>query len=87
MNLFLLLNSIASGRQEGGNVIVQSIKEGSVADKVGLKKGDIILDVNGTPFEGISHSEAVVAMKGSRYLRMTICREFQSTTQMQLVSY
>ncbi|CAD5126065.1 DgyrCDS14233 [Dimorphilus gyrociliatus] len=76
--------SIASDREGEGNVTVQGIKEGSVADKVGLKKGDTILNVNGTDFEGISHSEAIVAMKGSRHLKMTICRSLESTTTGQL---
>lgn len=35
------------------------MEEGSVAERAGLRPGDSILEVNGTPFTGISHEEAL----------------------------
>lgn len=45
---------------------ISRVEEGSVADRVGLRPGDSILEVNGTPFTGISHEEALkVSLKVS----------------------
>lgn len=38
------------------------MEEGSVAERAGLRPGDSILEVNGTPFSGISHEEALKVM-------------------------
>lgn len=35
------------------------MEDGSVAERAGLRPGDSILEVNGTPFTGISHEEAL----------------------------
>jgi len=34
-----------------------------VAERAGLRPGDSILEVNGTPFTGISHEEALKVIK------------------------
>lgn len=38
---------------------ISRIEEGSVAERAGLRPGDSILEVNGTPFTAISHDEAL----------------------------
>lgn len=38
---------------------ISRVEEGSVAERVGLRPGDTILEVNGTPFSTISHEEAL----------------------------
>lgn len=38
---------------------ISRVEEGSVAERAGLRPGDSILEVNGTPFTGISHEEAL----------------------------
>ena len=44
----------------------------SVADQAGLQVGDLILDVNGTSFENITHQEAVEFVKSQQHIIMTV---------------
>lgn len=44
---------------QGVGVYISRIEEGSVAERAGLRPGDTILEVNGTPFTAISHDEAL----------------------------
>lgn len=46
----------------GVGVYISRIEEGSVAERAGLRPGDSILEVNGIPFTGISHEEALKVM-------------------------
>lgn len=46
-----------AGKQHG--VYVSRIEEGSLAERAGLRPGDTILEVNGTPFTSVSHDEAL----------------------------
>uniref|UniRef100_A0A182T1L5 PDZ domain-containing protein n=1 Tax=Anopheles maculatus TaxID=74869 RepID=A0A182T1L5_9DIPT len=43
----------------GVGVYISRIEEGSVAERAGLRPGDTILEVNGTPFTSINHEEAL----------------------------
>lgn len=43
----------------GVGVYISRIEENSVAERAGLRPGDTILEVNGTPFLSISHEEAL----------------------------
>lgn len=43
----------------GVGVYISRVEEGSVAERAGLRPGDSILQVNGTPFSGISHEDAL----------------------------
>lgn len=43
----------------GVGVYISRVEEGSVAERAGLRPGDTILEVNGTPFTGITHEEAL----------------------------
>lgn len=40
-------------------VYISRVEEGSVAERAGLRPGDSILQVNGTPFTSISHEDAL----------------------------
>jgi hypothetical protein len=44
-------------------IYISRVEEGSVAERAGLRPGDSILQVNGTPFTGISHEEALKVCK------------------------
>ncbi|KAJ8918444.1 hypothetical protein NQ315_008141 [Exocentrus adspersus] len=63
-------NSLSSPR--GVGVYISRVEEGSVAERAGLRPGDSILEVNGTPFTGISHEEALKMLKSCRKLSMTV---------------
>lgn len=43
----------------GIGVYISRIEEGSVAERAGLRPGDTILEVNGTPFTTLTHDEAL----------------------------
>jgi len=43
----------------GLGVYISRIEENSVAERAGLRPGDTILEVNGTPFTSINHEEAL----------------------------
>jgi membrane-associated protease RseP (regulator of RpoE activity) len=43
----------------GVGVYISRVEEGSIAERAGLRPGDSILQVNGTPFTSISHEEAL----------------------------
>ncbi|XP_062524267.1 whirlin isoform X2 [Bombyx mori] len=59
------------GGKEAG-VYISRVEEGSVAERAGLRPGDSILQVNGTPFSGISHEDALKMLKSCRQLTMTV---------------
>ncbi|XP_025421905.1 whirlin-like isoform X2 [Sipha flava] len=53
-------------------VYISRVEEGSIAESVGLKPGDSILEVNGRPFSSISHEEALKIFKTYRQITMTV---------------
>lgn len=50
---------VKGGKDAGHGVYVSRIEEGSLAERAGLRPGDSILEVNGTPFTSVSHEEAL----------------------------
>lgn len=57
----------------GVGVYISRVEEGSVAERAGLRPGDSILQVNGTPFTAISHDEALkVYWKNYIYRRCSL---------------
>ncbi|XP_034943791.1 whirlin isoform X4 [Chelonus insularis] len=58
--------------QSGVGVYISRVEEGSVAAKAGLRPGDTILEVNGTPFRAVTHEEALKMLKSCRTLTMTV---------------
>nr|XP_023018515.1 whirlin-like [Leptinotarsa decemlineata] len=63
---------VKGGKDAGVGVYISRVEEGSVAERAGLRPGDSILEVNGTPFTGISHEEALKMLKSCRKLSMTV---------------
>ncbi|KAJ3654780.1 hypothetical protein Zmor_013944 [Zophobas morio] len=60
---------VKGGKDSGVGVYISRVEEGSVAERAGLRPGDSILEVNGTPFTGISHEEA---LKVTHYVRIDL---------------
>ncbi|XP_076223137.1 whirlin protein dyschronic isoform X1 [Nomia melanderi] len=56
----------------GVGVYISRVEEGSVAERAGLRPGDTILEVNGTPFRSVTHEEALKMLKSCRTLSMTV---------------
>lgn len=50
---------VKGGKDAGHGVYVSRIEENSLAERAGLRPGDSILEVNGTPFTSVSHEEAL----------------------------
>ncbi|KAL9703303.1 hypothetical protein quinque_006821 [Culex quinquefasciatus] len=50
---------VKGGKDSGIGVYISRIEEGSLAERAGLRPGDTILEVNGTPFTSINHEEAL----------------------------
>lgn len=62
------VGSICSGPLEFPGVFIKSIKPGSLAEEAGLGVGDQLIDVNGTSFLNITHSEVINLHLTSQYL-------------------
>jgi len=61
----------------GLGVYISRIEENSVAERAGLRPGDTILEVNGTPFTSINHEEALkVSIQQNIYARINIYISF-----------
>ncbi|XP_055598383.1 whirlin isoform X9 [Uranotaenia lowii] len=67
---------VKGGKDSVTGVYISRIEEGSLAERAGLRPGDSILEVNGTPFTSINHEEAlkrcVQILKSSRQISMTV---------------
>ncbi|XP_063978688.1 whirlin isoform X3 [Diachasmimorpha longicaudata] len=68
---------VKGGKDAGVGVYISRVEEGSVAERAGLRPGDTILEVNGTPFRAVTHEEALKPfskqmLKSCRTLSMTV---------------
>uniref|UniRef100_A0A0N4Z593 PDZ domain-containing protein n=1 Tax=Parastrongyloides trichosuri TaxID=131310 RepID=A0A0N4Z593_PARTI len=65
------------GKTKEEVIIVSAVTPGGPADKVGLKCGDILININGTSVKGIRHDQAVTLLTGSpgQDVKVTILRD------------
>ncbi|XP_045189778.2 uncharacterized protein LOC123547069 isoform X2 [Mercenaria mercenaria] len=64
--------NIRGGREYGLGIYVSKVDREGLADKNGVRIGDQIIDVNGIPFENITHAHAVEVLKGKKHLILTL---------------
>ncbi|RWS30636.1 rap guanine nucleotide exchange factor 2-like isoform X4 [Leptotrombidium deliense] len=64
--------SILGGYEKGFGIFVAKVDEGSKAESLGLKRGDQILEVNGTNFAIISHARALEVLRSTTHLALTV---------------
>ncbi|XP_071807079.1 harmonin-like isoform X2 [Asterias amurensis] len=63
---------IGTGQNNEPGIFILTITNGSLAQKMGLQVGDQILDVNGTNFLNITHDAAVMELKSSSQLTISL---------------
>ncbi len=63
--------------QDDGKIKIIAPIEGTPADRAGLKSGDVIVELDGKPVEGMSLRNAVNAMRGrpGTQVKLTVARE------------
>lgn len=64
--------NIRGGREFSLGIYVSKVDRGGVAEANGVRPGDQIIDVNGIPFENITHANAVEVLKGKKHLILTL---------------
>lgn len=67
---------VKGNKSTGRGVIISKVEVGSAAYLAGLRAGDAILEINGTPFTSLHHEEAVKKctqiLKAEKFCSMTI---------------
>ena len=63
---------IRGGCEYGLGIYVTGVDPGSVAERVGLQRGDEILQVNSRPFTSVTHDKAVQTLKSCRKMTLTV---------------
>lgn len=59
---------------ENGNIVIQTIYEGTPAEKAGLKPNDIIIKFNDTNLSNVSTAELVNMISSAEEMRLTVLR-------------
>lgn len=60
---------VKGGKETGHGVYISRIEDGSLAERAGLRPGDTILEVNGTPFTSVSHDDALKVNAQTLYIK------------------
>ncbi|KRX38606.1 Rap guanine nucleotide exchange factor, partial [Trichinella murrelli] len=64
--------SILGGTEKNNGIYVVKVAAGSAAERVGLKRGDQIIEVNGHNFRNIARHRALEVLRGSTHLSMVV---------------
>ncbi|VDK71703.1 unnamed protein product, partial [Onchocerca ochengi] len=65
--------SILGGKENGSSgIFVSDVQRGSRAEKIGLKRGDQIIEVNGQSFKKISLVRALEVLRSNTHLSITV---------------
>ncbi|MFH4975287.1 hypothetical protein AB6A40_001996 [Gnathostoma spinigerum] len=64
--------SLIGGRECSSGIFISEVQRGSQAEKIGLKRGDQIIELNGQSFKSMSHSRALDLLRSSTHLSLTV---------------
>ncbi|KAK3090078.1 hypothetical protein FSP39_008974 [Pinctada imbricata] len=64
--------SILGGQERGTGIFISKVEKGSKAYEAGLKRGDQILEANGSSLGNVSHSKALEILRGTTHLSVTV---------------
>ncbi|XP_060082252.1 rap guanine nucleotide exchange factor 6-like isoform X3 [Ylistrum balloti] len=64
--------SVLGGQERGFGIFISKVEMASKAYEAGLKRGDQILEVNGSNFQSISHNKALDTLRGTTHLSVTV---------------
>ncbi|KAK3589729.1 hypothetical protein CHS0354_021048 [Potamilus streckersoni] len=64
--------NIRGGSEYGLGIYISKVNPGGLAEKNGVHVGDQIIDVNGKPFDNITHSQAVESLRNTSHLILTL---------------
>ncbi|KAL3872400.1 hypothetical protein ACJMK2_040328 [Sinanodonta woodiana] len=65
--------SIRGGAEFGVGIYVSLVDKGGLAEIHGLRVGDLLLEVNGISFDGITHEEAAKIIRMSQKIELVVC--------------
>lgn len=66
------ISSLLGGFDKEHGLYISKVEVGSQAEKVGLKRGDEILEVNNQNFQHIQHARALELLRASTHLSMSV---------------
>ncbi|XP_033756431.1 rap guanine nucleotide exchange factor 6-like isoform X5 [Pecten maximus] len=64
--------SVLGGQERGFGIFISKVERASKAYEAGLKRGDQILEVNGSNFQCVSHNKALETLRGTTHLSITV---------------
>ncbi|XP_069123815.1 rap guanine nucleotide exchange factor 6-like isoform X9 [Argopecten irradians] len=64
--------SVLGGQERGFGIFISKVEKASKAYEAGLKRGDQILEVNGSNFQCVSHNKALETLRGTTHLSVTV---------------
>uniref|UniRef100_A0A914ZUN1 Rap guanine nucleotide exchange factor 2 n=2 Tax=Parascaris univalens TaxID=6257 RepID=A0A914ZUN1_PARUN len=68
----LSLSILGSMDSSSAGIFISDVQRGSQADKLGLKRGDQIIEVNGQSFKSVSMAHALDVLRSSTHLCITV---------------
>ncbi|XP_048763340.1 rap guanine nucleotide exchange factor 2-like isoform X8 [Ostrea edulis] len=64
--------SVLGGQERGCGIFISKVEKGSKAYEAGLKRGDQILEVNGSSLSNVSHNRALELLRGTTHLSLNV---------------
>ncbi|XP_021348179.1 rap guanine nucleotide exchange factor 2-like isoform X4 [Mizuhopecten yessoensis] len=78
--------SVLGGQERGFGIFISKVERASKAYEAGLKRGDQILEVNGSNFLNVSHNKALETLRGTTHLSVTVKYNLRDFKEMLLAA-